>query len=248
MARQSRLPSFLLTRPAAQGARFAAALRRRFGGNITILNSALMAPQFLTPKVPDIRFQALIFTSETGVLAFQQVFAETGLAAGAQAWCVGDRTASAARAAGLIPLSAKGDAEALFQAIVAARPSGALLHLHGKEVRGNLVERLVSAGIETYSSIIYAQQPQPLTPQACAALQASDAILLPLFSPRTAALFYAEAQKIHLHAPLWVAALSPAVAVAIKDLPVADLIIAARPDAEAMLDALADLIVAANHA
>ncbi|MDP4034375.1 MAG: uroporphyrinogen-III synthase [Pseudorhodobacter sp.] len=248
MARQSRLPSFLLTRPAAQGDRFAAALRRRFGSAITIINTPLMAAQFLTPTLPDIRFQALIFTSETGVLAFQQVSAEIGLAAGAQAWCVGDRTASAARAAGLTPLSAKGDAEALLRAIVAARPSGALLHLHGKEVRGNLADRLVSAGIETYSSVIYAQQPQPLTPQACAALQARDAILLPLFSPRTAALFCAEAQKIQLHAPLWAAALSPAVAAAIKDLPVAGLIIAAHPDAEAMLGALADLIAAANHA
>lgn len=248
MARQSRLPPFLLTRPAAQGDRFASALRARFGAEIEIIDSPLLAPEFLTPVLPARRFQALIFTSQTGVEAYRRIAADPALPEVLQAWCVGDRTAQAARDAGLEPLSAQGDAAALVQAITSARPPGPLLHLRGQEVRGDLASSLESAGIETYSAIVYTQAPQPLTAPAMAALQADVALLVPLFSPRTAALFAAATRQIDLRARLWLASLSPAVATAAGDLPCAGHVIAARPDAAAMIASLAGLIDAAAQA
>jgi len=248
MARQSRLPPFLLTRPAAQGDRFARALRARFGAGIEIIDSPLLAPEFLSPVLPARRFQALIFTSQTGVEAYRRIAADPALVGVRQAWCVGDRTAAAAREAGLATLSAQGDAAALAQAIASARPPGPLLHLRGQEVRGDLAASLESAGIETYSVIVYAQAPQPLTAPAMAALQTDVALLVPLFSPRTAALFAAATRQIDLRARLWLASLSPAVAAATGDLPCAGHVIAARPDAAAMITSLAGLIDAAAQA
>ncbi|MDP3961650.1 MAG: uroporphyrinogen-III synthase [Pseudorhodobacter sp.] len=248
MARQSRLPPFLLTRPEAQGDRFASALRARFGVGIEIIDSPLLAPQFLTPVLPERRFQTLIFTSQTGVAAYRRIAADPALSEARQAWCVGDRTAQAARDAGLTPLSAQGDAAALAQAITAAHPAGPLLHLRGQEVRADLASSLESAGIETYSTIVYAQAPQPLTARATALLQAGGDVLVPLFSPRTAALFAAATRRIDLHARLWLASLSPAVATAAAGLPIAGHVIAARPDAAAMIASLAGLIDAAAQA
>lgn len=248
MARQSRPPAFLLTRPAAQGDRFAQALRRRFGDDIRVIDSPMMAPRFLRPALPAVPIQALIFTSETGVEAFGRISAEGGLAGVRAAWCVGDRTAQAARAAGLVALSANGDAAALTQAIIAARPSGTLLHLHGQEVRGDLAGALNRAGIDTSSAIVYAQEPQPLTPGARALLAADGRVLVPLFSPRTARLLRAEIGLPPPVARLWVAALSPAVAAAIGDLAVAGLAVAPHPDADAMVETLAGLMAAASPA
>ena len=119
MIRQSRAPTpaVLLTRPQAQGARFAAALAEALG-EVRIVTSPLMAPEFLSPRI-EARPEALVFTSETGVEAFRRL--ETPALRGvARAWCVGNRTAQAARAAGLRPQSADGDAEALVAAGAAA--------------------------------------------------------------------------------------------------------------------------------
>src|SRR5690606_9859177 len=79
MASQSRQP-FLLTRPARQGARFAAALRQRFGEGIRLVTSPLLAPLFLRPELPA-GAATLIFTSETGVEAFRRISAEQPQAA-----------------------------------------------------------------------------------------------------------------------------------------------------------------------
>ncbi|TKA93937.1 uroporphyrinogen-III synthase, partial [Cereibacter changlensis] len=121
MASQSRQP-FLLTRPARQGARFAAALRQRFGEGIRLVTSPLLAPLFLRPELPA-GAATLIFTSETGVEAFRRISAEQPQAAHS-AWCVGERTAEVARAAGLSTRSADGDAEALVAQILAAGEAG----------------------------------------------------------------------------------------------------------------------------
>lgn len=69
-------------------------------------------------------------------------------------------------------------------------------------------------------------------------------MILP-FSPRSAALL-AKALPLGMNAPLYLAALSPAVAEMAAAIPHAALVTAARPDADAMLDAVATLIVAAS--
>lgn len=248
MAKQSCPPSFLLTRPEAQALRFADEMRRRFGQGLTIIVSPLLAPQFLLPIIPLRPYQAVIFTSETGVQAFRRLSADPVFAGITVAWCVGDRTARAAQAAGFATQSAKGDVTALEQAILSAKPNGPLLHIRGQDQRGALSDKLNSAGIETVSLVAYTQSPQPLTPEAVALLESDAPVVLPLFSPRTAQIFCSEWSKIRPKARLSVAALSNAVAQTADSLVDAKISIAARPDAQAMLDVIEDLIDAMPYA
>jgi uroporphyrinogen-III synthase len=233
MARQSR-PTVLLTRPMVQGARFADAVAQRFP-DLPIVSAPLLAPVFLSPPLPPVEFAGLILTSETGVEGARRFLAD-GILLPERAWCVGDQTAAAANAAGFDAVSAKGDAAALVALIKAQKAGSPLLHLRGRDSRGDIAETLNSAGIETHSAIVYAQEPCGLTPQAQAILADDAPVIVPLFSPRSAALFAAVPD---MKAPLWVVALSPAVAQALGHLPVARLVTATKPDAAAMIAGLA---------
>lgn len=230
MASQSH--RILLTRPADQGARFADALRERFGLRIEITESPLIAPRLITPTLPDGPFDAVIFTSETAVQAAQSL---TGLPR--IAFTVGDRSATAARNAGFAAHSANGDAAALVGLLTQARP-GRVLHLHGQHTRGDVVGHLRRAGLQAEGVVVYTQEPQPLTPLAQHWLDEAQPVIVPLFSPRTATLFPA---RRTITAPLWLVALSPAVDHA-ATFAAARRVTAARPDAPAMLDAVATLI------
>ena len=237
MASQSRAPRILLTRPADQGARFADDLRNRFGNWIDIAESPLIAPRFVTVALPDGPYAAVIFTSETAVLAAQDL---PGLPR--KAFAVGDRTATAARAAGFHTSSANGDAAALIQLLTDANP-GRVLHLHGQDTRGDVVGHLRLAGMQAEGAVVYVQDAQPLTARAQAWLDDGDwPVIAPLFSPRTATLFSAA----RILAPLWLANLSPAVDAA-ATLTAARRVTAAQPDAQAMLDAVASLLGPAAH-
>lgn len=230
MASQSRARRILLTRPADQGARFAHALRDRFGTAVEIAESPLIALHLLTPALPEGPFDAVVFTSATAVTAATL----PGLPR--LAFTVGDRTAQAAQAAGFRTLSASGDAEALIALLLQARP-GRVLHLHGQETRGDVVGHLRRAGMQAEGAVVYAQLPQPLTAVAQGWLGGDQPVIVPLFSPRTATLF----SSSRAVAPLWLAALSPAVDAA-ATLSAARRITAARPDADAMLDTIAKLL------
>lgn len=240
MARQSRAPTILLTRPLPQSQRFAAQLRARWP-DLSLMIAPLMAPEFLMPDLPQKDFAALILTSETGAEAARRISA-AGVALPNRAFCVGDRTALAAEAAGFQAQSAQGDAEALIAHIRANPPRGPLLFLHGAQTTGDIAERVNSANTETVSAVAYAQSPQPLTEAATHLLRQPDPVILPLFSPRSARIFGTACPEGAARAPLWVAALSPAVAQMAADLAPDRMRTATRPDAAAMLDALAGLI------
>ncbi|MEY4982975.1 MAG: hypothetical protein RIR62_1241 [Pseudomonadota bacterium] len=236
MTPQSRALPVLLTRPEAAGDRFAAELAAAFGDGLVVVTSPLLAPHFLMPALP--QAEALVLTSETAVAAAVRL-RDAGARLPPRAWCVGDRTAEAARAAGFGATSAKGDADALVALILSTGGRGPFLHLHGAETRGDVVGRLQAAGLSATGVVVYDQRPMALTDAARALLDATGPVLVPLFSPRTAALF---AETAPHRAALWVAALSPAVSGALGALPVARRAIAARPDAAAMLAAIAALI------
>jgi uroporphyrinogen-III synthase len=235
------MPSILLTRPAPAADRFARSLRARFSAEIRIVVSPLLSPKLLAPPVPAGPFAALVFTSETGVAGFRQVSADRGL----PAWCVGDRTAAAAREAGFETRSATGDLEALVKAILRAGATGPFLHARGRDTAGSLANSLQSFNITVEEMVVYEQQATPLLPLATALLAEDHLVLAPLFSPRTAALFCAEPAVRMRKAPLMIAALSPAVAAACTAAQAQQTVCAARPDAAAMLDAIASLLATA---
>jgi uroporphyrinogen-III synthase len=107
---------------------------------------------------------------------------------------VGDRTAEAAAAAGLLPRSAAGDADTLLALLTEAAPEGPGLYLRGRHAASDLEAELSQAGIDTHSVIAYDQLPRPLTHEARAALHGSTPVILPVFSPRSARLLAAEAE------------------------------------------------------
>lgn len=226
MVRQSH-PTILLTRPLAQSQRFADQL----GGAVI---SPLMLPEFLHTTLPAGDFVAVILTSETGAEAARRISA-TGAALPALAYCVGRRTAQVAQSVGFQTLSADGDANALLALIKVRHSTGKLLLLRPEDAAGDLANSLIFAGIETVSVIAYRQKPQSLNAEATALLQGDAPVILPVFSPRSARLLAGEIRRVHGTAPLWLAALSPAVAQAF-DLPTRLIQIAARPEASAMLD------------
>lgn len=175
-------PLILLTRPKAQAARFAAQCRDEFGTRAEVMQAPMQQIVWTAPP-PDLPPDAAaIFTSENGVRAFR------GAGAGRRAFCVGDRTARAARTAGFEAISANGAAEDLLAAILNAPPAGPLVHLHGAFVRGDLAGQLRAAGLHATAHVVYDQRALPLPPEARAALASPRRVIAPLFSPRSARL------------------------------------------------------------
>jgi uroporphyrinogen-III synthase len=209
----------LLTRPLAQSRAFAA----RFGGLDCVICPLLRIVPTL-PVLPERKYAGLIFTSVNGVLTAAELLQLSGCTA----WCVGDRTAAAARAARMEAHSAGGSAEDLV-ALIRARAAAPLLHLRGEHSQGDVAARLNSAGTETDEAIIYQQRAELLTAAARATLAGQRKVILPLFSARTARILSERAGTIH--APVQVIAISDAVAAAWARPGVE---VAATPDAGAM--------------
>ncbi len=176
----------LLTRPRTQSERFARETLAALGREIPVLIAPLIEIVPRALAVDPSPAQALIFTSENGVAGF----------AGAETrrhwpvWCVGTRTAAAARSVGFAQITtAGGDAEALVAEILTARPAGPLLHLRGQHAAGDIAGWLTAAGLPTTEAVIYDQQARELSAEARALLADPAAeVLLPLFSPRSTVL------------------------------------------------------------
>lgn len=230
----------LLTRPDPQATDFARALQARFGAQLQVIRTPLLAPHFYAPVLPKRKFAGLILTSQTGVVAFQRL-GDATMDLPRAVYCVGLRTADSARQAGLHPIITEQDAASLIRQIKANPPPGALLHLRGREARGNIENSLINAGIDTFDCIVYAQEQRGLVPEAKAVLHRPFPVLIPLFSPRTAAIFAAELAQATAISPLFVAAMSGEVALEMRPKPT-KIRIAGTPDAAQMLVTVALLL------
>lgn len=227
-------PLILLTRPRAQSERFAASCRARFGERVALAIAPLQEIEAMG-AAPDLSgIGSLIFTSENGVLALAGTSPRRDL----PAYCVGDRTAEAARAAGFEAVSAGGTAEDLVAMIAAAPPEAPMLHVHGRHLAADVAAMLRDRGIAASGVALYDQVAQPAPPELAAALAHIGPVLVPLFSPRSAALFAAAAAgragpglRVICMSDKVLASLPPAFSACAET--------AGHPDAEAMLDALA---------
>lgn len=242
MIAQSR-PTVLLTRPAAAAERFARALQARYGPDLAVVVSPLLAPRFLDPGPQDRAALAaaagLVFTSETGVAGYARISAD----ATRPAWCVGPRTAEAARAIGLRAAVSGGDAGALLADLVALRPAGPLVLLRGVHAAGDLGARLQAAGLDLREIVLYEQAAQPLSARAQALLVGAKqaSVLAPVFSPRSAALLARALPGDGARACLLVAAISEAAAAPLRPAARA-LAVAPTPDHDGMMTAVERLI------
>lgn len=234
-------PTILITRAEPAAVEFADALRRRLGCGVDVVISPLMRIATVSgvPKCPD-AFASLIFTSRNAVEAFADMTTRRDW----PSYCVGEATAAAARAAGFSAVSAGGTVQDLADMLRRDRPETPCLYLRGEHVASDLAATLSSAAIETVEAVIYRQLAQPLTDEARALLNRENPVILPLFSPRSAHLFFDQDTGA---APLFVASISENTATAVPADRAAILRIAKTPTATAVLDALEGLLDAANR-
>lgn len=187
--------------------------------------------------LPD--FDALAFTSANGVRQFAILSQRRDV----PVFCVGARTAEAAREAGFATVaSADGDVEALGLLIADDLPKGArLLHAGNEEARGDLTGRVRSAGLAVDFIAIFraapARTPGPALKAHLAGHPAFEAVMI--HSPRGAAIVAGFAQGST--ASLDIAAISAAAAAPLAMIP-GRTEIAAHPDEQSLLSALARLV------
>jgi uroporphyrinogen-III synthase len=227
-------PILLLTRPRAQAEAFAAEARARFGEDVPVLVSPILRITALPFEASISAQEALIFSSVHGVAALGAPALQAQ-----RAYCVGDQTARAAAAAGYQAISAGKDARALIARIARDAPQVPLVYAHGAHRRVDIAAELRARGLNARAIAVYDQVAQPLSPQARDVLDGPAPVLLPLFSPRSAALLSKAAQNAR--APLYLAPLSANVEAAWTG-PAHATCVAAHPDAAHMLDALAQLL------
>lgn len=190
--REPDAPVVLITRPEAAARRFAAQVEA-LGLRHVIAPLLRIAP--VSHDAQAVReARGLVFTSENGVR-----FAGQGN--GRPAWCVGPRTAEAARAAGYDVTEGPGDAAGLIPLI--GDLGRGWLHPHGAHVAA----RLPVPGV-----VVYDQLPLPLSPEAGVLLQGASPVILPIFSPRSARLAAGavEAARGPAGAPIWTVPISAA--------------------------------------
>lgn len=231
-------PPLLLTRPADRAGAFLEALAR----HLPAQPEAIVAPllEIRPLPLPDAlrarlaRYRGLILTSAQAAALLPD---DPALPRAAHV--VGAATARAARRAGRDVRTEALTAEELLARLVERGEPGPLLHLRGRETRLDFATALSGAGTPTDAAIVYDQLALSLSPRARQALATEPALVVPLFSPRTAELFAGEAAEAA--AALHVVAMSPAVAEAVAALPVARLVVAEAPAGAEMVTRVAAL-------
>ncbi len=178
-------PALLLTRPRERALHFLNSLDQAALSGVQVVISPLIdiVPLTQLPRLGDAA--GVIFTSVHGV-----AFAPPG--SGLPTYCVGERTAQAARQAGWDVQMTAQTADDLVALVSAAAPP--LVHFAGRHRRGDVAKRLNSMGIPTRIEVVYDQRLRDLSGPAKRLLVSSKRVIVPLFSPRTAAQFMSQSK------------------------------------------------------
>lgn len=183
-------PVVLITRPAPAA--------RRFADQIADLGLAtVIGPLMRIVPVP--HDSAAVAAAEGLVLTSENAVTHAGPGRGRPAICVGPRTAELARAAGFAVTQGPGDAAGMMPLLTGLGPGW--VHLRGVRV---------AAELPVPGIVVYDQQALPLSEEAAALLNRPAPVILPLFSPRAAALAAAAVAAVGPAAPLWLAPISAA--------------------------------------
>jgi uroporphyrinogen-III synthase len=226
----------LVTRPAEDGEAFAHELRQR---GIDALLDPLLTIEFLAgPPLALDGVQAVLVTSANGIRAFAARDPRRAIAV----YAVGASSAACARALGFDPVfSAAGDVAALAHLVTERLDpnAGAVLHVAGSRLAGDLAGALEKAGFAYRRAVLYeARTASALAPETAAALLAGTIDGVALFSPRTATTFVALVGAAGLTDRLGAVTafcLSAAVATAARGLAWRAIAIAAHPDKDALV-------------
>jgi uroporphyrinogen-III synthase len=226
----------LVTRPAPEGARTAAALRTR-GHEVAL--APLLRIDLFEAELGSGPWDGVVLTSANAARA---VAAHPRCAELARlpAHVVGRRTAEAARAAGFQHVtSADGDAEDLARLLMQKSRPARLLYLAGEDQAFDLAAAMGPASTMVETVVIYRAVVEPILPEAIRSAFAAGAIDGVLhFSARSAAAFLAALKATELEAALALPqfCLSAGVCEPLAAAGARDLRIAARPDEAALLE------------
>ncbi len=219
--------TLLLTRPERDSAEFLDALRDRLGRDVP----AIISPVLRIEPVGEIgdlsEFETIIATSRNAVMLAGRKLE------GLEVATVGTRTAEAAVQFGARVTCLGEDVESFLGNT--GKLKGPAIYLRGVHSRGNLADRARDAGVLVEERVIYDQIAQELSAEAQALLASGNAIV-PVFSPRTAALL--SGNRIALN--VMVFAISEATAASWRG--GGKICVAPDPDRNAMLDLVASVL------
>ena len=233
--------TILITRPEPEAARFADTLRADHGDGVDVLCAPLMRTRW-TGVLPQLAGdETLIFTSRQAVAGFCRLTDRRDL----PCYGVGEATAQAAREAGMVVTACGGDARAVLQRIGQDGASGPFLHPRGAHVATDIAGALRAAGHAASDVVVYEQQAQSLSDAARDVLAGTAPVILPLMSPRSGQLFFAQTGTPE--APLFIAAISPATARSVPEGAARLIRVATSPDADAIRKLLRDLVKSAKR-
>lgn len=233
----------LITRPLADARPLAEHLHKL--GHQTVMEP-LLEIKFLATAKTDLGplldgAQALLVTSANGVRAFAQASARRDLAV----YAVGEASARAAREAGFAHVdSADGDVVALAGRVARklAAKDGALVHVAGSRVAGDLAGLLQRAGFEYRRAILYdAQKATHLSAAVASEIAAGGFHGVLFYSPRTAASFLALIEQgglVPACRKMIACCLSEAVAEKARAVDWRELRVAAQPDQQSLIATL----------
>ncbi|MGJ8627160.1 MAG: uroporphyrinogen-III synthase [Sulfitobacter sp.] len=218
------MPSLLITRPIANAACFVADLAKDIQQDVTIVVSPLLEIVPTGVQIDLTGFRGVIFTSSNAV-----ELAPKGIQH--PAFCVGQKTAKRAEAAGWSVIAKESTADQLVTRLAELAPTGPLLHLAGAHRRGDIAGRLSALGTPTEVIVLYKQSKLDLTTQAIELLNGEESVVAPLFSPRSAAQFIEQVPDLH---NVIIIAMSEAVARYCLNRGAARVLIAATPTGQEM--------------
>ncbi len=232
----------VVTRPGEDGAALAEILGAR--GIESVLEPLLTIKQHDGAPVDLEGIQAMLVTSANGVRALARRTDNRSI----PIFAVGDATATTARSSGFSRVhSASGDVTALVELVndLLKPKDGPLLHVAGSEIAGDLAAMVVAAGFECRREMLYeAEKARTMSASLTAAIKDNQIDAVLLYSPRSAETFVQllrKARIVRYCRSMNAVCLSQAVADKVNDLGWKDILIAAHPSQDALLEALDDI-------
>jgi uroporphyrinogen-III synthase len=236
----------LVTRPLPDGETTAADLRAR--GFEVVAAPMLRFEPFAFKDEAEVPYGGVIVTSANAIRAVESQLANSPLVK-LPLFAVGERTAAAARAAGFDKIfSADGDAAALRDLIVDTakarklKKKSPLLYLAGEELARDLAGELRDQGFEVVTHIAYRMVPAKSLPGEVVEGFAAGRIEAVLHYSRRSARAFVEAARsggVEISAlALPQCCISAAVAEIVREAGATQVTVAARPDENALFEAL----------
>ena len=223
-------PTLLLTRPQKDAQAFAQEVLSHQPAAQILISPVLT----ITPigTLPDLSaYAAVVFTSRHAIACFAQAPIPKKMTC----FAVGEATAEAAKKLGFSVINSAGAAQDLILLVQKTGAAGPLIHPHGQHARGQIATTLTKKGIPCAECVIYDQIETPLSVQARALLTQPQALLVPVFSPRSARL-------LQRYGPLpngsEIIAISQTVAACFSTQPHIKTTVACHPNRGAMLKAV----------